>query len=735
MLNSLQCKEKLPEAVNRMRQNFTATCSPGLESLLARELQGLGAEEVSWEAGAVKFQGDIETAYRACLWSRFSSRILLTLARFEAPDEGSLYDGARQVPWNLHISPSGTMAVETVSRKTPPYPAHFATLKVKDAVVDHIRDCHGIRPSVRTERPDVRVHLFLDGFSADISLDLSGEGLHRRGYRSRSGRAPLKESLAAAVLRFSGWPDRPGQGGTLLDPMCGSGTFLIEAALMAMDSPPGLGRDYFGFLGWLGHDPNLWSSMLKDAEERRQAAKKGVIPTIVGYDASKQAVKEARENIARAGMENVVFVEQRELAHIRPPFIPSGVAGREGLLVVNPPYGERLGSQLTAKFLYRCLERKLREEFSGWKTGVLSLRSGIAFDPNMESLSRVKLYNGTLPCELRVLRVPASHAKPQNTPLRVSKADSSFQTSFSNRLRKNIKSIQQWAEKESLECYRIYDADIPEYNVAVDVYGQDVRLKEYARPHSVDPSKATRRLEHCVEAVVEVLGIKRQRLHLIAWGDDGKKKRCSNIGWVKSLREAREKDMFFLVDLEAYHECGLPFGQRVIRKFLRDQAGGASFLNLFCRSGAATVCAAMGGCAGSVSVDPLTINVEWSLCNLALNGFSPEVHRVVAARCTDWLKTQKARFDLIFLDMPNPFRNRQIEPVALLNAAVSILSEGGKLICYTGTRIAGFTPGNIKAPYLQEISEAIFPRDLCRSSGDHRCWLISREPLPAFERP
>ena len=346
-------------------ENFFASCPKGVESLLAEELRGFGAAGVKETRAGVAFEGDLATAYRACLWSRLASRILLTLARFPAASADALYAGVQQIRWGEHLDVHGTLAVDFTGTGSGITHSRFGALKVKDAIIDQLRDEFGARPSVDTERPDLRVNVYLYRDEAALSLDLSGESLHRRGYRSEAVEAPLKENLAAAILLRANWPAIAAQGGAFVDLMCGSGTLPIEAALIAGDIAPGLTRDYYGFLRWKQHDAALWAGLIAEAEARREAGL-ARLPPIRGYDHEARAVRYARENVAGAGLSEHVAITRRELSDCAPE------DAFPGLIVVNPPYGERIGEVSELPSLYAELGAQLIKNFSGWRAAVFT---------------------------------------------------------------------------------------------------------------------------------------------------------------------------------------------------------------------------------------------------------------------------------------------------------------------------------------------------------------------------
>jgi 23S rRNA (guanine2445-N2)-methyltransferase / 23S rRNA (guanine2069-N7)-methyltransferase len=714
--NPSHCKEKLNEpekAASMADLSLAATCAPGLEGPLAEELEGIGARGIRAVSGAVLFEGEIQTAYLACLWSRLSNRILLILKTFKAPDEKALYEGVHSIDWNLHCRPHSTIAVQGVSRGAFPYPSHYAALKAKDAIVDRVRERWGLRPSVRRERPDLQIHLFLEGDSATVSIDLSGDGLHKRGYRKQGGVAPLKETLAAGILRIAGWP-AAGQC-TLLDPMCGSGTFLIEAALMLLNRAPGLERDYFGFLGWLGHDHALWTRLKDEARERCRESSFLKESMIVGFDASGTAVADALRNAAAAGVDRLVRIEQRELFRLKAPK-DSLDAGETAILVANPPYGERLGPDYSAVFLQRCLARKLRMGFPGWKAAILSgTQHPFEEGGGLFCAKRIRLFNGPIPCDLKILAVSKeSFHQAQASPILKGKDP------FSNRIRKNLRAIK--GLREIYPCCRIYDADIPEYNVSVDIYEKDLRIKEYPRPAGVDARKAEERLRHCAEIAAQGLGMGKGSLHLIPWGKKLLRHDRDPEAWIRRLKEVREGEGRFLVDLDAYRDCGLSLLRRNLRLFLAQTVEGGRFLNLYCGSGAETVCAAIGGASATISLDPSSRNAQWSACNLALNGFSSINH--VSSRW-DPMQALDGAFDLILFCLPEDHARRGIDAGFIMMEASKRLSPKGRFVFFTETRIHQAMLEGFSGFVVEDLSHRMIPRDLTRSSRHLTCLVFS----------
>ena len=503
-----------------MSQQFELylTCPKSLEGLLLEEARGLGLEEAREQVAAVRGQASMETAYRLCLWSRLANRVLLVMARFPLSNAEELYQGVHAIDWYEHLLPSGSLAVEFSGRGAGIDNTHFGALKVKDAIVDKLRTAQGERPSVDKLNPDLRVHLRLERGEAIVSLDLSGHSLHQRGYRLQQGAAPLKENLAAAVLIRAGWPQLAAEGAALSDPMCGVGTLLIEAGLMAADIAPNLRRQQWGFTHWLGHVPALWQKLHEEAQARAQAGLAKPPLWIRGYEADPRLITPARNNIERAGLADWVKIYQGELA----TFEPRPDQGQHGLLVCNPPYGERLGDEASLLYLYQHLGERLRQSCLGWQAAIFTGAPELGKRMGLRSHKQYALFNGALPCKLLLMRIEpeqfVTSARPaENTPPLAGESNTAARLSeggqmFANRLQKNLKTLGKWAKKAGVECYRLYDADMPEYALAIDLYRDWVHVQEYAAPRSIDPEKAQTRLLDALAAIPVALGIPSERV-------------------------------------------------------------------------------------------------------------------------------------------------------------------------------------------------------------------------------
>lgn len=723
--------------MNKDPIKIIATCAAGLEPLLAREAISFKGNVIFQGSGVVGFEGLPESAYRACLWSRFASRILLPLAEFFAPDTETLYQRTGEVDWSKHFTPDITFAVSCTSVKSKIKNSRFASLRVKDAIVDQFMERYGRRPSVDTVSPAIRIHLFLEGEQAVLNLNFSGEALHRRGYRSDAGKAPLKESLAAALIRLSGWPHAFSSNDVFLDPMCGSGTILIEAALMYGDIAPALNRNHFGFMGWSGHDPALWEDLISEAHKRKSEGLKRPWPRILGYDVDQGAVRMAEKNIRQADLRSIVHVERLELASLQNPLSnKKRETGATGLLLVNPPYGERQDSMHAVTFLYRSLGRKLREEFAGWQAGVFTSHSKPADTVGIREKKRYKLHNGPIICELRLFDVPNESEKHEQPLLKLTDIPSPQQAeAFANRLRKNFKALSKWARRKSIGCFRIYDSDLPDYNVAIDLYGRLVHISEYAPPGTIDPARAQEHMMEIIRIVQDFFNIPHKSLYIKTRHRQKGKSQYQKTGNKGQLHEVNEYNCRFLVNLSDYIDTGLFLDQRKTRRMIQEKARDKRFLNLFSYTGTATVHAAMGGANKSVSVDLSPAYLEWAKNNLALNGLSEENHSLIRSDCMEWIFDTREQFDLIFADPPafsNSRHKRRIFDVQLnhsdlIRSAMGRLAPGGTLIFSTAFKRFKMDRRILSEFHGKDITHSTIPFDFRRKPGVHHCWEFRRD--------
>ncbi len=704
---------------------FTSTCGAGLEDLVSAEIKDCGGSEIQSSPGAVSWQGDLEAGYKLCLWSRFSSRILMHLLAFEAKDTDALYNNAGTIDWDALFSADTDFAVFCTLSKSPITHSQFAALRIKDAIVDQFRSRVGKRPNINTRKPSIRINLHVQETSAILAFDLSGESLHRRGYRKGSGEAPLKETLAAAIVKMCDWDMSVSSDFTLLDPMCGSGTFLIEAAMIYGDIAPGLQRKSFGFMSWLRHSRAMWERLVNDALEREERGMEKDWPQIIGYDADPMVIGAARKNIIEAGLDDKITVKQAQLATLKSPT-------QKGLLVVNPPYGERLEDIDTVKNIYRCLGRTFKEEFPQWTLGFFTSNPDLMDMLQAQWLKRNRLYNGPIKCRLLVGQ-SKNYNKPSEFPWKIhSLADPAQENDFTNRLAKNCKALFKWAEQEKISCFRVYDADMPEFNLTIDLYENFVHVQEYAAPDSVDPHKAKQRFDLALQGIRGLLGVPHSQLYIKTRQKQKGKAQYQKQSTAGKLFEVKEDQCRFLVNFTDYLDTGLFLDHRITRSIIAEHATNVKFLNLFGYTGTATVQAAIGGATATTTVDISEKYLARAKANMALNGFGGPLHTIVCHDCLQWLEKSKDTFGLIFVDPPTFSNSRhrkqtfdiQKDHENLLRLAMGNLSDDGLLIFSTNFKKFKLSTTFENDYNVTEISKQTLPKDFANNPKIHRCWQI-----------
>ncbi len=717
-----------------------ATCPKGLELLLRDELRALGADDAREALAGVHFSGPLELAYRACLWSRLASRILLRLAEFDAADADALYAGAQAVDWSTHLPPDGTFAIDAVGSSAALKNTQYIALRAKDAIVDQFRERTGERPGIDVEQPSIRLNVRLHRDRATLSLDLAGMPLHRRGWRQGQGEAPLKENLACAMLLRAGWPAIHAAGGALVDPMCGAGTLLIEGALMAADVAPGLKRGYFGFIGWRGHDARLWDSLLAQARERADNGLRALPPRFFGYDHDPQVLNEAKRNAQAAGVAGFVQLARQQAEHLHRP------AGCDtpGLVICNPPYGERLGERNRLALLYRAFGDRLRSEFSNWRAAVIVSDDELGHALGLRAEKRYVLFNGALECRLLMFNLA-----PEAPRERIEKPLSEGAQAVANRIAKTHKHLRKRLAREGISCYRAYDADIPEYAAAIDVYtatGRDVsspqneafpqtwlHVQEYAPPPDIPEQVARDRLRDLVHAAGIALDVPRER---IAVKTRYKAKGGSKYGRFDQRNEflrVEEGGLTLRVNLFDYLDTGLFLDHRPVRTRLREAAQGKRFLNLFCYTATASVHAAAGGARTTTSVDLSATYLEWAARNFTLNGFGGERHQLVQADALEWLRHDHGEYDLVFVDPPTFSNSKraddfdvQRDHAELLALCGARLAPGGMIVFSNNSRRFVMNMELLAMFDVRDITPATIPFDFERNARIHRCYELRR---------
>lgn len=715
---------------------WLATCPKGLEAILADELDVLGASNVKQTVAAVHFECTQRHAYRICLWSRLANRILLALGNFSVDTEEQLYQCSGDIPWEEHLSEADTIAIDFSGTSPLILNTQFGAQRVKDAVVDRLRRVTGSRPTVDLKDPNIRIHARLHRGQINISLDMSGDSLHRRGYRAGQGSAPLKENLAAALLVRAEWPRIAREGGALLDPMCGSATLLIEAAMMAADIAPGLQRRRFGFQSWAHHDESLWRALITDAEERRVQGLKCFKWDIRGYDADPRVLESARLNIEAIGLDAVLQVALKPIDQFGKP------TADQGLLITNPPYGARLGDVEQLTPLYKKLGEVLQKNFTGWRAAIFTGNLDLARATDLRPSRQYQLFNGTIACRLLLfddMRSKSAQIRSRLATPAPPKVLSDGAKMLVNRLTKNRRRLGPWLASESIDCYRLYDADLPEYAVAIDVYGDALHVQEYAPPATIDEGRAQQRFAEVVDALANYApSLKHRTYFKQRRRQRGKNQYQRTHDASSETTLAVEGRARFEINLSDYLDTGLFLDHRLLRARIAVEARGKRFLNLFCYTATASVQAALGGAKSSLSCDMSNTYLDWAARNYALNNVSLENHRLVRVDCLEWLKTSVegdgAMFDLILLDPPTFSNSKKMQSVLdiqrdhaeLLRDSMSRLAPGGTLYFSNNFRKFKMDPLISRQFAVENITVGTLDIDFQRNPRVHNVWRITR---------
>ena len=712
--------------------DWLATCPKGLELLLAEELQAIGAEGIKETVAAVHFQGSMEVAYRACLWSRLANRILMPLHSFMLNEADDLYQECNDIPWEAHFSAAQSIAIDFIGTSRLIDNTMYGSQRVKDAIVDRIRRIEGERPNVDTKNPDIRIQVRQHKGRVTVSLDISGESLHRRGYRTGQGTAPIKENLAVALLLRANWPAMAAEGGALLDPMCGSGTLIIEGAMMAADIAPGMLREHYGFDQWIQHDAELWQRLIDEAHQRRATGLENLKLDIRGYDANPRVLEYTSQNIENAGLDEHIRLAHKPIDQFGKP------TAERGLLLTNPPYGERLGEVDELIPLYQKLGTVLQKNFQGWRAAIFTGNVDLGRETDLSPTKQYSLFNGTIPCKLLVFEDMTS--KSAQIAARLSKPAPAQQLTEGarmvlNRLKKNQRKLDGWRKKSGISCYRLYDADIPEYAVAVDIYDQSIYVQEYAPPSTISEKVARERFGEIKQAVKEFSANFRGKIH---YKERRRQKGDSQYERLNSgpsdTIQVSEGNAQFEVNLSDYLDTGLFLDHRPVRALIGDMVKGKSFLNLFCYTAAASVQAAIAGASHSLSIDMSNTYLDWAQRNFDLNSLRSSKHQLLRADCLKWLEIEGEQYDVIFLDPPTFSNSKKMDSVLdiqrdhgdLIRASMAKLVPGGTLIFSNNFRKFKMDELTERQFDCQNITPQTLDLDFERNPRIHNVWKIKR---------
>ncbi|WGE34041.1 bifunctional 23S rRNA (guanine(2069)-N(7))-methyltransferase RlmK/23S rRNA (guanine(2445)-N(2))-methyltransferase RlmL [Actinobacillus genomosp. 1] len=701
---------------------YFATAARGFEEMLKTELEQICQAECKVTQGGVHFTTTQRGAYQALLHSRLASRILLPLVTTKIFSDLDLYATIVGINWAEIFDPRDTFFVDFNGTNREIRNTQFGAMRVKDGVVDYFERKGFARPTVDKEHADIRIHVYLDRENMVVSLDLSGDALHMRGYREDTGKAPLRETLAAAIILRSGWQ----KGTPLVDPMCGSGTLLIEAAQMQAGIAPQLHRKHWGFNAWKGHQQAVWKEVLEQAYLQQNEE---IQPLFFGFDLDHRVLSKAKQNAKNAGVAHLIQWQQGDIAALKNP-CPEQV----GTVICNPPYGERLGTTPALIALYSVFGQRLKQQFSGWNASIFSGEPELLNCLRLRSHRQFKAKNGPLDCLQKNYQISERTAAEQQADELKFEQNAQVAPDFANRLAKNIKKIEKWAKQQGINAYRLYDADLPEYNLAVDRYDDHIVVQEYAAPKNIDEQKARQRLLDAVSATLYVTGVETNKLVL--------KVRQKQKGTNQYEKLANKGDYFYVteygaklwVNLTDYLDTGLFLDHRLTRKMVGQMAKGKTFLNLFAYTGSATIHAALNGAKSTTTVDMSNTYLNWAEQNLELNNLPLRNNRLFQADCLQWLAECRERFELIFVDPPTFSNSKRMEDswdvqrdhIKLMMQLKRILTADGTIVFSNNKRgfkmdFEGLAELGLQA---ENISHKTLPLDFERNPQIHNCWII-----------
>lgn len=746
--------------------DLIATTAFGLEAVVVRELENLGYDAKGSSTGRVHFTGDASAIARSNLWLRAADRVLLRVGQFEAADFGVLFDAVKALPWERWIARESAFPVNGRSVRSQLSSVPACQRIVKKAIVERLRESHGVE-MLPENGPPVTIEVALLDNVATLTIDTSGVGLHKRGYRPMVGEAALKETLAAGLVLLSVW--RPGR--VLMDPFCGTGTLAIEAAMIGRNIAPGL-RRRFEVEGWTTVAREWAATWQRARQEAQDSIGPALSPAIIASDVDAGALAHAEHAAGLARVDKDIRFTKVDFGDIRSD-VPYGC------IITNPPYGVRLGDDDGIERLYHTMPLVLRR-FPTWSFHILTARQDLEYLVGQRATRRRKLFNSQIECTYFTFlgprpprasqqgdaaRTEQSDAAPmtdqepdgvEDRPVRdddgvpareeatsaafggLRSRDMSELEQFRKCLANNVRHLRRWPSR-GVTCYRLYDRDVPDAPLIIDRYEHAVHVAEYERVHSRTMAQHADWLDRAKAIIAECTGVPQADVHIKAKHRQRGLTQHERQDETGATIVANEAGLRFEVNLSDYIDTGLFLDHRNTRGMVRDAAAGKRFLNLFCYTGSFSVYAAAGGAAATTSVDLSNTYLEWTNRNLALNGMTgagqAQKHRLLRSDVLEFLRThpQGGHYDLAVMDPPTFSNSKSTEEdweVAVghseaLRLLLSVMAPGGIVFFsnnYRRFKLDEEMLHTVGATW-QEISRRTVPEDY-RNKRIHRCWRI-----------
>ncbi len=700
------------------------SCPKHLELLLKDELLSLGALDVADGLAGVHLTATPEVMLKAVMWSRLANRIYIKLNSVNCANKKDLYQAAMGIDWAKQcLDIPRTLSIKFNGTNKELKNTHFSSQVTKDAICDQLNDEYGIRPKVVKSDGHLSVYMRLKYKQVDIYQDITGHSLHQRGYRGTNTLAPLKENLAAAVLIRSGWPEAAQKNHNLIDPMCGSGTLLTEGWMMACDMAPNLSLKSHALFSWKYFDSHKWTQMMLDAEARAEAGMANFKGQLIGVDHHKDSISQANANLENMPHSKRISFQYQTLDRFRIP-------PRNNVIVCNPPYGVRLQKNYLSSWIQ--LRDWLKTKVSDAKAAVLTPDEAKGWLLGFRGTGSYSLLNGNIPIQLRLFDV--NKDSQLNVPEGQLFALPASAQMLANRLKKNQNNLNHWLHAEAIEAYRLYDADLPEYAVAIDCYQNHVHIQEYKAPKTIESKKALAHLNQVMLAVQSVIQPKLEKIHLKTRQIQKDKDQYDKFNDQEDRFVINEQGRKYLVDLEQYLDTGLFLDHRWLRNTVQSSSNDKKVLNLFSYTGSISVAAAKGNAKSVVSVDTSKTYQKWAEENFALNALRDPRHEFIRTDVMKFISQCKGQFDLIVADPPT-FSNShsrdedwevQKDHKELIEGCMKLLSNDGTL--YFSNNFRKFMLDiDINDKYkVEDVTKLSFDPDF-EQSKIHHCFTIKHQ--------
>ncbi|CAL4326422.1 bifunctional 23S rRNA (guanine(2069)-N(7))-methyltransferase RlmK/23S rRNA (guanine(2445)-N(2))-methyltransferase RlmL [Buchnera aphidicola] len=692
-----------------------ASTNFGTEKLLEKELLFIGAKKLNVINGGIYFEANELLLYKSLMWSRIASRIFLCIKKFKISDKEELYSNIYSINWTKIFCVKNTFLINFKGINNIIRNSLFGALIIKDAIVDQFNKTYSARPNINPINPDIRIKSFLfNDNTIHIMLDLSGPALNKRGYRKNSHSTPIKENLGAAIVLNSEWNNSI----PMIDPMCGSGTLLIEAAMIACDRAPGLKRLKWGFESWKKYNKNVWINVVKEAEKRfKIGIKKCLKNHFIGYDYNPTVIENAKINASNAGLSKIIKFFTQNLNDLKNVYSIATI----GIILSNPPYGERQQTESQLVGLYIQLGVSSKRYFQNWKLSIFSSSKFLLNFLQMQSDKEYILKNGALNCIQKNYTIFSNKLNIEDNE-------------YSNRLKKNFNKLKKWTIREKIECFRVYNADLPNYNIIVDIYSKWLVIQEYKAPKLINCKKSHKRLCHAIYYAKEILSIDINNIIFKIRQKNKNKTQYKKLFDSNSFIIIKEYNAKFLVNLVDYLDTGLFSDKRLIRKLLGVMSPGKDFLNLFSYTGTASVYAGLGKANSTTSVDISNTYIEWSIRNMSINNLNGSNHNFIKADCLNWLQKNNKKFDLIFINPPTFSNSKNMKKsfdlkrdyLILMRYLKSTLRYNGNIIFSSSTRNFNINIDSLEKIklYAKNITEKTQCKDHLNNSNIFHSWLI-----------